>query len=276
MPEFDYHGVSVAYDQAGSGDPILFLHNLGGDRHIWRNQMRALAGSHSVYALDLFGYGDSDTPATGYTVENYLNMVSEFIDAHRLTNLIMVGNCFGSAMSLLYARRDPRNVRALVLCNPLTAATLAPTLTGRTARVAAHLPLDALASAIRLPGLAAGFVVREQLGPRGRHMDGATFSGLRKRWSEPSRLLPPAATTRDLSALAVLDDFRPAPGFPPVTTIWGAKNRVLSAAAGARLNRTLCPAEAIELPDCGHLVMLEQPEIVTGAIRSATRTALAG
>ncbi|MGW4119340.1 alpha/beta fold hydrolase [Nocardia sp. NPDC004711] len=276
MPEFDYHGVSVAYDRAGSGDPILFLHNIGGDRRIWVNQTRALAATNTVYALDLFGYGDSDSPADGYTVDNYVRMVSEFIDTHGLTNVTMVGNCFGSALSLLYARRNPQNVRALVLCSPLTAATLRPTPTGWTARAAAQLPLDSVAGAIRLPGFAANLVVREQLGPRGRGMGASPFTGLRHRWSEPRRLLPPAAIARDLPKLAVLDDFRPAPGFPPITTVWGAKNHILSAAAGARLNATLCPSESIELPDCGHLVMLEQPETVTAAIRSATRTALAG
>ncbi|MGW3540446.1 alpha/beta fold hydrolase [Nocardia niigatensis] len=276
MPEFDYHGVSVAYDHAGSGDPILFLHNIGGDRRIWVNQTRALAATNSVYALDLFGYGDSAAPSDGYTVDNYLRMVSEFIETHGLTNVTMVGNCFGSALSLLYARSNPQNVRALVLCSPLTAATLRPTPTGWTARTAAHLPLDSFAGAIRLPGLAANLVVREQLGPRGRGMSASTFTGLRQRWSEPRRLLPPAAIARDLSKLAVLDDFRPALGFPPITTVWGTKNRILSAAAGARLNATLCPSESIELRDCGHLVMLEQPETVTAAIRSATRTALAG
>ncbi|WP_040809656.1 alpha/beta fold hydrolase [Nocardia concava] len=276
MPEFDYHGVSVAYDHAGSGDPILFLHNIGGDRRIWENQTRALAATHSVYALDLFGYGDSDSPTGGYTVENYVRMLAEFIEAHGLTDVTLVGNCFGSALSLLYARRNPQNVRALVLCSPLTAATLRPTPTGWTARAAATVPLHSVAGAIRLPGLAAGLVVREQLGPRGRGMSASAFAGLRHRWSEPRRLLPPAAIARDLPSLATLDDFRPTPGFPPITTVWGAKNRILSAAAGARLNATLRPTRAIELPDCGHLVMLEEPETVTAAIRSATRTALAG
>ncbi|MTE14962.1 alpha/beta fold hydrolase [Nocardia aurantiaca] len=276
MPEFDYHGVSVAYDRAGSGDPIVFLHNIGGDRRIWMNQTGALAATNAVYALDLFGYGDSDSPGSGYTVDNYVRMVSEFIETHGLTDVTLVGNCFGSALSLLYARGNPRNVRALVLCSPLTAATLRPTPTGWMARMAAHFPLDSIAGAIRLPEAAANLVVREQLGPRGRGMGSSPFAGLRRRWSEPRRLLPPAAIARDLPTLAVLDDFRPAPGFPPITTVWGAENRILSASAGARLNTTLCPSEAIELADCGHLVMLEQPETVTAAIQSAARTALAG
>ncbi|WP_067545585.1 alpha/beta fold hydrolase [Nocardia crassostreae] len=223
MPVFDFHGVSVAYDHAGSGDPILFLHNIGGDRRIWTNQVQALSPTNSVYAMDLFGYGESDVPATGYTVDNYVRLVSDFIESKDLRNVTLVGNCFGSALSLLYARQTPKRVRSLVLCSPLTAATLRPTPTGWTARAASHFSLDTLTNAISVPGLAANWVVREQLGPRGRNLDPETFAALRRRWSEPRRLLPPAAIARDLHALSTLDDFHPTPNFPPITTVWAQK-----------------------------------------------------
>ncbi|QLY27586.1 alpha/beta fold hydrolase [Nocardia huaxiensis] len=275
MPVFDFHGVSVTYDHAGAGDPVVFLHNIGGDRRIWRNQLATLSATNSVFALDLFGYGDSDTPDSGYTVQNYVDLVEAFLETHNLTNVTLVGNCFGSALSLLYTRRSAARVRALVLCSPLTAATVRPTPTGWTARAARHLTLDRLLGTTRIPRLAANWVVNEQLGPRGRALDPDTFDIFRSRWAEPRRLLPPAAIARDLHRLAELDTFRPGPGFPPITVIWGAKNRILSASCGARLNTTLNPHRSILLPDCGHLLMLEDPDTVTAAIRSAATTAIA-
>lgn len=275
MPVFDFDGVNVTYDHAGSGDPILFLHNIGGERRIWREQTRALSATHSVYALDLTGYGDSDIPTEGYTVENYVRLVREFVAAHGLGGLTLVGNCFGSALSLLYARQEPHRVRAVVLCNPLTSATLRPTPTGRTQRLAQRISLDRMATALRLPGPAAGWLIREQLGPRGREMTRTTFTAFEQRWTEPRRLLPAAAISRDLHRLSELDSFHPGPNFPPITTIWGAKNRILSAKAGARLDETLNPVRRIVFQDCGHLLMLEDPETVTAAIRSAASTAIA-
>ncbi len=277
MPVFDYHGVPVAYEQAGSGAPILFLHNIGGDRTIWSEQFRSLQATHRVYSLDLFGFGESGIPDSGYTVANYLRLVSEFVDDRGMRDITLVGHCFGSALSLLYARANPRRVRTLVLSSPLTAATLRPTPTGRAARAARYLSsLDGLVGAVRLPGVAAHLLVREQLGPRGREMDSRTFAGLDRRWADRRRLLPTAALARDLPRLAELDEFRPGPQFPPIVTIWGANNRILSPAAGARLNETLAPVRAITLPQCGHLVMLEAPETVTAAISAATSSALAG
>ena len=197
MPVFDFDGMAIAYDHAGTGDPVLFLHNLGGDRSIWAAQYQAMQATHSVYALDWFGYGDSDIPDNGYSIENYQRLLGDFIQAHGLRNVTLVGHCFGSAMALLYAKRHPEMVQALVLSSPLTAATLRPTLTGWTARIARHMRLDAIAAGLRLPALVAGWLVREQLGPFSRGIDSNAFLKLKNRWSEPRRLLPVAAVARD-------------------------------------------------------------------------------
>ncbi|RZS43082.1 pimeloyl-ACP methyl ester carboxylesterase [Herbihabitans rhizosphaerae] len=266
MVVFEFDGLTIAYDHAGTGDPIVFLHNLGGDRGIWSAQFDALAATRSVYAVDWFGYGDSTVPDDGYTIDRYLRLLAAFVEAHDLRDVTLVGNCFGSAMSLLHARRNPAGVRALVLVNPLTAATLRPTRSGLAARALRRVPLDPLGRALRLPSAIAGLVVREQLGGR---TGGEVVASLRRRWTEPRRLLPITAILRELPRLAELDTFRPDGDFPPITTVWGERNRVLSAAAGRRLDTTLRPDRSLVLPRCGHLAMVEDPDPVTDAVRAA-------
>lgn len=267
---FRWEGLSIAYDHAGSGDPIVFLHNLGGNRTIWQAQFDALAQTNSVYAVDWPGYGESDVPDDGYTIENHQRLLAAFIESHQLRGLTLVGNCFGSAMALIYARRNPGNVRALVLMNPLTAATLRPTRTGWAARLLRPIPLASVGGAIRLPAAVAALVLREQLGVRGRRMSPATFAPLRQRWTKTGALRPIAAILPELPRLAELDGFMPDDGFPPITTIWGEKNQVLSASAGARLNTTLAPQNAITLAGSGHLAMIEDPEPIIRAIEAAS------
>ncbi|KAH8703691.1 alpha/beta hydrolase fold protein [Talaromyces proteolyticus] len=263
---FDFEGLPITYDHAGVGAPILFLHNLGGERSIWAAQADALKATNSVYALDWLGYGDSAVPDDGYTVDTYLRLLTSFIDSQGLRDVTLVGNCFGSAMCLLYAQQSPDNVRALVLINPLTAATLSPTRAGWAAWLLRHIPLRPIAVSLQLPGPIAGLVIREQLGQSGGEVPTAA---LRRRWTEKGRLLPLAEILPDLPRLAVLDTFEPDSSFPPITTIWGQQNRVLSSTAGARLNATLKPRRALTLPACGHLAMMEDPESVTEQVRFA-------
>ncbi|TCJ89721.1 alpha/beta fold hydrolase [Nocardia alba] len=269
MRYFDFRGTSIAYDEAGTGPPIVFLHNLGGDRHIWRAQYDALRQTHRVFAIDLIGYGDSEAPDDGYTVENYLAMVTAFVEQRDLRDVTLVGHCFGSALSLLYAQRHPERVRALVLSSPLTPATLRPTRTAWAARLGRAVHIDALLARVRVPGPLAGLIVAEQLGSEKAPHASEMVEHLRESWTEPRRLMVTAAISRQIPLLGELDDFVPPHDFPPITTVWGSRNRVLCARAGATLNRTLTPSRAVVVEGAGHLVMVEAPDQVTAVVRAA-------
>ncbi|WP_338773906.1 alpha/beta hydrolase [Nocardia vulneris] len=266
MNIFEYQGRAVAFDRCGSGTPMVFLHNGGSQRHIWDDQVAALRRDHEVFALDLPGYGESDQPADGHRLADYVRMFGAFLDAYRLSDVVLVGNCVGSATALSYAMDHPDRVRALVLINPLTWDTVSSGKSAGLAREAARLPLGALARRLALPGRAVSRIVGSQLGSRGRNQSLQNSPRLRAHWSDRGRLNSVYELVQDLPTYATLDRFDPPADFPPICTIWGKQNLVLSADAGARLNRVLRPRTAIELPDCGHLPMVEDPDRVTSII----------
>ena len=59
MPILELPDARIAYDLAGSGPPIVFLHGVGSNRQTWRAQIEAFSATHTAVAIDARGYGDS-------------------------------------------------------------------------------------------------------------------------------------------------------------------------------------------------------------------------
>lgn len=49
----------IAFDRVGSGPPLVLLHALGTDRHMWDPVLERLAAEREVYAVDMPGFGSS-------------------------------------------------------------------------------------------------------------------------------------------------------------------------------------------------------------------------
>ena len=268
METFDFHGHRIAYVRTGAGPPVVLLHNGGMSHSIWRRQIEQLAASHEVFALDLPGYGASAEPSQGYRLADYVNCLSGFVDEHELGPVTLVGNCMGSAMSLAFTARRPRDVAALVLVNPLTEATFAAGRLGmlyrlnRRAPTLSH-PVLRLVSRARLPRWAVTQTMWLQLGRCGRATGVQRDAELRACYARPQPLRSLTGALHELSGYGALDQLVPTTDFPPLCTIWGRQNLVLSAAVGHRLNARLRPRREEWLDECGHLPMVEQPEEVT-------------
>ena len=271
METFDYRGVPIQFERQGKGEPVVLIHNGGTSHTIWRDVAPRLAARYETFALDLLGFGASGKPVTGYTLENYIALLTEFIDTCKLAPVRLVGNCMGSAMSLGFTMRRPQDVRALVLVNPLTDATYSAGWIGSTLWLRKKAP--GLARGIygplgrmHLPKWMALLSLAFQFGPIGRKAGLQHTEELCACFTNEGQMHSLMGVLDDLGEYAVFDKFERPADFPPVCTVWGLENRVLSAKAGRRLNQTLRPERAEWLAGCGHLVMLEKPTEVAGII----------
>jgi pimeloyl-ACP methyl ester carboxylesterase len=272
METFEFQGLQIKYARAGKGAPMVFLHNGGTSHTIWKDVTPKLASSFEIFALDLLGYGASSKPASGYSLDRYVDILEAFLAHHKLDNVTLVGNCMGSAMSIAYAMRRPAGIRALVLINPLTSATFTAGWLGSLLRLRRAAPglsrtVYGGLGRFRLNRWIGEQSLRMQFGTIGqaRHLEKtddlcACFTGQ----GQMNSLL---GALDDLVHYAVFDTFTPPAGFPPVCTIWGLENKILSAKAGRALNATLRPAREEWLTGCGHLAMLEKPDEIANTIR---------
>ena len=107
------NGSHIHYYEAGSGDPIVFLHGIPTSGYLWRNIIPELAPLAHCIAPDLIGMGKSDKPDIEYRVFDHIAYFDAFIDALQLKNITLVLHGWGSVIGLDYARRHEKNIKAI-------------------------------------------------------------------------------------------------------------------------------------------------------------------
>lgn len=112
MTKIEVNGALLAYDETGSGSPVVLLHAGIADRRMWRDQIDALATRHRVIALDLRGYGESELPPAAFA---HHDDVAGLLDALGLASAALVGCSFGGAVAIDTALAHPDRVNALAL-----------------------------------------------------------------------------------------------------------------------------------------------------------------
>ncbi len=271
METFDFHGLPIAFSHVGRGEPIVMLHNGGSSHAIWDEVAERLSDRYEIFALDLLGFGDSAKPGSGYRLGNYVRMLDEFLDAQGLSRARLVGNCMGCAISLAYSAENPGKVAGLVLCNPLTEATflggwLGPLLWTRERLPGLNRNVYKILGRLQLNNWIGAQATLFQLGRSGRQRKVHRNEAVCACYANRGQLESLLGVLDDLENYSVIDRLAPGNGFPPICTIWGLQNRILSPKAGCRLNATLRPQRQEWLPDCGHLLMLERPDEVAAII----------
>ena len=106
--------VELAYQDSGSGPPLVILHGLFGSGRNWTRLARQLAESWRVYALDLRNHGES--PWDGEM--DYLAMADDvlaFLDRRGLDRATLIGHSMGGKAAMAVALVQPARVEALVV-----------------------------------------------------------------------------------------------------------------------------------------------------------------
>ena len=131
----------VAWREQGRGQPVVFLHGLGGSRTSWEPQLRGLSDEFRAIAWDMPGYGAS-APVEPLTFAAVADAVARLLDAAGVDRAHLAGESFGGMHALHAALRHPDRVGRLVLANTSPAFGLDGTDADawRSARLA---PLDA-------------------------------------------------------------------------------------------------------------------------------------
>lgn len=246
---------SLAYERRGAGPPLVLLHPLGADRHVWDPVLDQLARERNVIAVDLPGFGGSAPLALADgqapTPDRLAAAVRRFAETELDldgTPWHVAGNSLGGWVALALALDGAVASVTAIAPAGLWARPLGPkpSVARRAARLSA--PVVGLASrSTRLRGL----ILAGSVG-------------------HPERV-PPAAAARLVRAYANGPDFPAvnaamrAGSFTqlaeievPVTMAWPQLDRLVTRP------RTLPPyVRNVTLTDCGHIPTWDDPDAVS-------------
>ena len=112
------HGRSMAYVEAGRGDPIVFLHGNPTSSYLWRNVMPHLEALGRCIAPDLIGMGDSqklpDSGPDSYHFVEHRRYLDALLDALGVRERVtVVGHDWGSALGFDWANRHRQRVKGI-------------------------------------------------------------------------------------------------------------------------------------------------------------------
>ena len=103
MPHLSAHdGVRLFYEEAGSGTPVVFVHEYAGDWRTWEPQMRHFSRAHRCVTYSQRGYPPSDVPddPANYNQDRFRDDVIAVMDALKMSKAHIVGHSMGAATAL--------------------------------------------------------------------------------------------------------------------------------------------------------------------------------
>jgi len=113
------NGVHLNVLEQGTGPlSLVFLHYFGGSALEWQSVMDQLANNHRCIAIDLRGFGDSDAPSTGYSVDDTANDVAALLKALQIDRGVLIGHSMSGKAALALAARQPVQLQELILVSP--------------------------------------------------------------------------------------------------------------------------------------------------------------
>jgi pimeloyl-ACP methyl ester carboxylesterase len=110
------NGIALAvHEWPGRGPALVCVHGLTANHVCWASMADALAPDYRLIAYDLRGRGESDKPASGYSLEHHCQDLLGLLDHLGLRKAVIMGHSLGAHIGLAFATRHPTRVSRLVL-----------------------------------------------------------------------------------------------------------------------------------------------------------------
>jgi len=266
--------IRMHYVTQGKGKLLLLLHGFPDFWYVWRFQISELAKHFRVVAPDLRGYNETDKPegVDKYSLNILAGDVTGLIRALGEKKAIIIGHDWGGAVAWSFAAFSPEATEKLVIMN----APHPNAYTTKTKSSLRQLQKSWYVFFFQTPGIPEEvlsrnnyFFLKEMLRSSSVKKDvfiDKELEAYTEAWSKPGALTGAINYYRANMNPAIIFSERTIT-FPkiksPTLVIWGEQDVALSKELTVGMDEFVDAPYSIKyVPNCGHWVQLEEPELV--------------
>jgi 3-oxoadipate enol-lactonase len=256
-------GTEIWYETTGSGSPLLHIHGSAFGHRNFERLTPIAARDFTVIDFDLPGFGQSGRSTRGTGIHEMADEVADLIRALGHERIDVHGTSFGGIVGLSLASRHPELVDHVVLsCFLARYDTAARVMRATWKRAASESGMDAVADLTAVAGFSRSYYERPGWE--------AQLASMREAFLQNS----PEAFIKATEAVEAIDLSENAEQVEaPTLLIAGAEDDMTPfdpAASGvgfSLLERLIPDCEVVVLENCGHYLVIEQPEEAARHIR---------
>ena len=115
MATLTANNITISYETAGTGPPLVLIAGLGYSRWMWHKVVPGLAEHFTVISYDNRGVGDSDKPAGPYTAQLLADDLAGLLDGLGIGETAVFGHSMGGFVAQAFALAYPEKVTHLIL-----------------------------------------------------------------------------------------------------------------------------------------------------------------
>ncbi|HBG08074.1 MAG: alpha/beta hydrolase [Geobacteraceae bacterium GWC2_58_44] len=249
--------ISMTYDDVGTGPALLLIHGFPLNRQMWQPQLLPIAeAGYRVIAPDLRGFGATDAPLDGYSMDGFADDLIALMDGLKIERAVVGGMSMGGYILLNLLERYPQRVRAACF---IATKSSADDEAGRARRSAMAAEAERLGANPIIKIFAELLFAPDSMQKRPDLIARVT-SWMRD--TNPRALAGGLLAMRDRKDYTpLLQDFR-----QPSLVIAGALDRAASPDAVELLTAGLPCCQSRIIDKAGHMVNMEQPEEFNAAL----------
>ncbi|WP_246043182.1 alpha/beta fold hydrolase [Fodinibius saliphilus] len=104
---YHYQNLSISYQRLGmdNNKPLLILHGWGSNKEVMSPLAKQLSEQRDCFVLDLPGFGNSSIPHKAWNIDDYADLIQQFIDDLELDRTDLLVHSFGGRIALKLCAR---------------------------------------------------------------------------------------------------------------------------------------------------------------------------